>query len=394
VPAAAIAVAWIVAGSLLWPTEVPGNLRTPDLDPRAFFTASDIEGAKDYELFTAINTILGTIAVVAVLFLYARHGERFTRESAAGRIGTGMLLGMLGFAFVWFAQLPFGLVQLWWDRRHDVSEVGYLDYALSSWLSLGGAFLFICVAIVVVMALARPLRDQWWIPGAAVFVGLGLLSAFVAPYLVPDQESLQNQRLAAAADRLAQKQGVPDIPVKVEDVDEFTDEPNAFAAGLGPTRRVILWNTLLDPPFSDREVRVVIAHELGHHSRDHIWKSFGWFALLAAPMALLVAFATRGRGGMFEARAVPLALFVVIVLQIIVTPVQNVISRRYESEADWVALQTARDPRAQRDVFRDLTEKSLTDPDPPQWEVVLFGTHPTAMQRIEMAEAWRARNRP
>jgi STE24 endopeptidase len=394
VPATAIAVAWVVAGSLLWPTEVPGNLRTPDLNPGAFFTPSDIEEAKDYELFTTINAILGTIAVVAVLFLYARHGERFTRESAAGRVGTGMLLGMLGFAFVWFAQLPFGLVQLWWDRRHDVSEVGYLDYVLSSWLSLGGAFLFICVAIVVVMALARPLRDQWWIPGAAVFVGLGLLSAFVAPYLVPDQEPLRNQRLAAAADRLGQEQGVPDIPVKVEDVDQFTDEPNAFAVGLGPTRRVILWNTLLDPPFSDREVRVVIAHELGHHSRDHIWKSFGWFALLAAPMALLVAFATRRRGGMFEARAVPLALFVVIVLQIIVTPVQNVISRRYESEADWVALQTARDPRAQRDVFRDLTEKSLTDPDPPQWEVVLFGTHPTAMQRIEMAEAWRARNRP
>jgi STE24 endopeptidase len=138
----------------------------------------------------------------------------------------------------------------------------------------------------------------------------------------------------------------------------------------------------------------VIAHELGHHSRDHIWKSFGWFALVAAPMALLVAFTTRRRGGMYYPRAVPLALFVVIVLQIVVTPVQNVISRHYESEADWVALETARDPRAQRNVFRDLTETSDADPDPPQWEVVLFGTHPTAMQRIEMAEAWRARNRP
>ena len=383
-----------MAGSLLWPTDVPDDLRLPDLDPRRFFDPAEIEEAQDYETFTTINAILSTIVLVGVLALYARHGERFTRESAAGRIGTGMLLGMLGFAFVWFAQLPFGLVQLWWDRRHDVSEVGYLEYLFNSWLSLGGVFLFVCVAIGIVMALARPFRDQWWIPGAAVFVGLGLLFSFVAPYLVPDQEPLRNQRLAAAAEQLAREQGVSDIPVKVEDVDEFTDEPNAFAAGLGPTRRVILWNTLLERPFSDREVRVVIAHELGHHSRDHIWKSFGWFALLAAPMALLVAFATRRRGGMYEARAVPLALFVVIVLQIAVTPVQNVISRRYESEADWVALETARDPRAQRNVFRDLTETSDTDPDPPQWEVVLFGTHPTAMQRIEMAEAWRARNRP
>ncbi len=373
---------------------MPGDLRLPDLDPGAFFDPSEVERARDYETFTTINVILSTIALVVVLALYARHGERFTRESAAGRIGTGMLLGMLGFAFVWFTQLPFGLVQLWWDRRHDVSEVGYLDQVVTSWLSLGGVFLFVCVAIVIVMALARPFREQWWIPGAAVFVGLALLFSFVAPYLVPDQSPLRNQRLAAAAEQLAREQGVPDIPVKVENVDAFTDEPNAFAAGLGPTRRVILWNTLLESPFSDREVRVVIAHELAHHSRDHIWKSFGWFALLAAPMALLVAFATRRKGGIYEARAVPLALFVVIVFQIAVSPVQNVVSRRLESEADWVALETARDPRAQRDVFRDLTGTSLTDPDPPQWEVVLFGTHPTAMQRIEMAEAWRARHRP
>ena len=383
-----------MVGSLLWPTEVPDNLRMPDLDPRAFFDSSDIEEAQDYERFTTVNAILGTLAVVVVLFLYARHGARFTRESAAGRIGTGMLLGMLGFAFVWFAQLPFGLVQLWWDRRHDVSEVGYLEYVVNSWLSLGGVFLFVCVAIVIVMALARPFRDSWWIPGAAVFVSLGLLFSFVAPYLVPDQEPLRNPRLARSADQLGREQGVPEIPVKVEDVDEFTDEPNAFAAGLGPTRRVILWNTLLDPPFSDREVRVVIAHELGHHSRDHIWKSFGWFALLAAPMALLVAFATRRRGGIYEPRAVPLALFVVVVLQLAVSPVQNVASRRYEAEADWVALETARDPKAQREVFRDLTQTSSTDPDPPGWTVALFGTHPTAMQRIEMAEAWRVRNRP
>ena len=393
-PIAVIAVAWIVAGSLLWPTEVPDGLRTPDLDPRAFFDSAEIEEAKDYERFTSINTILSAVVLIAVLALYARHGARFTRESAAGRVGTGMLLGMLGFAFVWLAQLPFGLLQLWWDRRHDVSEVGYFEYVFTSWLSLGGVFLFICLGIGIVMGLARPFRELWWIPGAAVIVILGLLFTFVSPYLIPDQGPLRNDRLARAADQLAREQGVSDIPVKVEDVDAFTDEPNAFAAGLGPTRRVILWNTLLDPPFSDREVRVVIAHELAHHSRDHIWKSFGWFALLAAPMAFLVAVATRGRGGMYEPRAVPVALLVLIVLQVAVSPIQNVTSRRLESEADWVALETARDPRAQREVFSDLAQTSQTDPDPPGWTVVLFGTHPTAMQRIEMAEAWRVRNRP
>jgi STE24 endopeptidase len=178
----------------------------------------------------------------------------------------------------------------------------------------------------------------------------------------------------------------------VEDVDEFTDEPNAFATGLGPTRRVILWNTLLEPPFNDREVRMVIAHELGHHSRDHLWKLNGWFVLVALPMAWLVAVVTRRRGGMYEARAVPIALLAAVVLQIVVSPAQNVVTRRYEAEADWVALQTGRDPQAARKLFKEISETSHADPQPPAWAYVLFDTHPTTMQRIEMVEAWRARH--
>ena len=156
-----------------------------------------------------------------------------------------------------------------------------------------------------------------------------------------------------------------DIKVRVEDVDAFTDEPNAFAIGLGPTRRVILWNTLLEPPFSDREVRVVIAHELAHHSRDHLWKLSGWYALVALPVAWMIAIATRRRGGMFEPRAVPLALLVAVVLQTAVTPAQNVVSRRYEAEADWVALQTTRDPGPAAELEEKLAETTHTDPEPP-----------------------------
>jgi STE24 endopeptidase len=294
---------------------------------------------------------------------------------------------------VWLAQLPFGVAQLWWDRRHDVSEQGYVDWALSSFFSLGGVFVFVSAAVLIAMALAKPLRQLWWIPGAAVFAGLGLLFTFAGPFLIPDQKPLRDDRLAAQAKQLAREQGVSDIPVRVEDVDAFTDEPNAFAIGLGPTRRVILWNTLLEPPFGDREVRVVIAHELAHHSRDHLWKLSGWYALVALPVAWLIAIATRRRGGMFEPRAVPLALLVAVALQFAVTPAENVVSRRYEAEADWVALQTTRDPGPAAELEEELAEQTLTDPEPPDWAMALFGTHPSTIDRIAMVEAWRARDR-
>jgi STE24 endopeptidase len=391
-PAAAIVAAWAFGTSLLWPTDVPDDLRLADLDPSAFFDRGQLEEARDYEAFTRVNALLSVVVLLVVLVLYARHGERFTRESAAGRIGTGMLLGMLGFAFVWLAQLPFGLVQLWWDRRHDVSDQGYLEWLAGTWFALGDVFLTVSIAILVVMALARPLRDRWWVVGAPIFVGLVLLMTFAGPLFVPQQRALKDKQLAAEARRYAQEQDVPHIPVRVEDVDEFTDEPNAFAIGLGPTRRVFLWNTLLQSPFSKDEVKVVIAHELGHHSRDHLWKLSGWFALVAVPAAWGIALVTRRRGGMFEARAVPLALLAAVALQVALAPAQNAVVRRYEAEADWVSLQTTRDAQAAIELHEDIAEKSLADPDPPGWAVVLFDTHPTTMRRIAMARAWQKAN--
>src|SRR4029453_18407590 len=150
--------------------------------------------------------LLSVAVLVVVLVLYARRGARLTRESAAGRVGTGMLLGMLGFAIVWIAELPFGLAEVWWERRHDVSHVGYFDWAVSSWFGLGGGFLFILGGIGVVWALAGPLRQYWWIAAVPVFIGLSLLFAFVSPFLMTGLKPLHDEQLQAAADRYERQQ--------------------------------------------------------------------------------------------------------------------------------------------------------------------------------------------
>jgi STE24 endopeptidase len=376
----------------LWPTRVPDDLHLSEPDPSRYFTPSKLDDARSFERFLRINSLLSLVVLVAVLVVYAARGARLERESAAGRVGTGMLLGMLGFAIVWLAQLPFGLASLWWERRHHVAKLGYIEWTVDSWLSLGGVFLFVCVAIGIVMAFAGPLRNRWWIAGVPVFAGLGLLFTFVSPFLVGDLKPLRNQKLEAKADRYGQAQGLPDIPVKVQEVKKFTTEPNAAATGLGPSRRIIVWDTLLGKPFDDDEIGVVLAHELGHHSRHHLWKLAGWSALFTLPLAFGIAIATRRRGGMYEPRSVPVALLVAVLLQIAVTPATNVVSRRYEAEADWVALQTARDPVSAREAFVDLATTSLTDPRPPSWFYVFGENHPTITQRIAMVNAWAARH--
>lgn len=385
--AAAVAGVWAAAAWLLWRTSVPA-LRLPHLDPHAYFTSAQLHAATSFSRFGEISWLLASVVQLAVLAVYARRGARLARESAAGPVGTGMLLGMLGFALVWLAQLPFGAADLWWQRRHHISHVGYLQALFGNWLSLGAEFVFLCVALAVVMGLARLVGRWWWAPAAPVFVGFALLFAFVLPYLLPTHR-LADPQLQAAATRLEAVEGVRHVPVVVQDVHSSTSLPNAEAAGLGPSRRVVLWDTLVDGRFSTHEIEFVIAHELGHVARGHIWKSVGWYALFAFPGTFLIALATRRRGGMGEPAAVPVSLLALVVLGLLALPLENAITRHMEAEADWQALQATRDPAAAIALFRRFVPTALDEPNPSTFDYLVLENHPTLMQRIAMAQAWR-----
>jgi STE24 endopeptidase len=364
----------------------------PSLDPHDLFGEPLLDRAARFEGVLRLLYLLSELALVLALVVYARRGHRLMKESAAGPIGTGMLLGMLGLGLVWLVQLPFAVLEHWWGRRYDVAEGGYVDLVFQGWLELFGAFLFICLALLIVMGLASAMGDRWWIPGAAVFVGLAMVFAWLTPYLTISEKLVERDpALAAEARRLARIEGVEGVPVRVEEVSGTTTAPNAWAGGLSNSRSVFLWDTLLDGRFEDDEVAVVLGHELGHLAHDHIWKSVGWYALFALPGAYLIARSTRGYGGMADPRAVPVSLLVLVVLQLAATPFQNVVSRRLEREADWSALEATRDPDAARELFAAFTRTTLSQPDPPRWATMLFATHPPDLDRIELAEAWKRR---
>lgn len=385
---AALAAVWSVAAYFLWRSQVPSSLQLPHVEVRHLFSAAQLRAASSFGRFTTLDWALAELAQLAVFGLYAWRGARFTRESAAGPIGTGMLLGMIGFALVWISQLPFDFAGLWWERRHHLTHVGYVAHAFGNWLALGSQFVFLCLALVIVMGFARLVGGWWWLPAAPLFVGLAALSAFVTPYLLSTHR-LQDVQLQAQARVLERTEHVQHTPIVVEPVHDVTELPNAEATGLGPSRRVVLWDTLLDGRFTDRELRVVIAHELGHLERQHLWKDIGWYALLAFPGAFLIARVTRRRGGMGRPEAVPLALLAIVVLDLLALPLQNAISRHMEAEADWEALQATRDPAAATALFKRFVSTTLDEPASSTWEYLVLENHPTIEQRIAMAEAWR-----
>jgi len=381
---------WLVAAYLLWPTDVPDDLKLPSVDETHLFDAALLDETEDFERFLRWNDIASNVVLLVVLVLFAWRGWRFARESAAGRIGTGMLLGMIGLALVWIAQLPFAIAGIWWEKRYDIVTAGYVEWVLENWLVLGAQFLFICLWLLITMALAAPLRDRWWFAAAPVFAALALLLAFLTPYLVPDQRD-PDPALAADARRIARATGEEGVELKVQEIGDLTEAPNAFAAGLGPSRRVVLWDTLLEPPFDRDEVRVVLAHEYGHHESGHIWKGLAWYALISLPILFVVARVARRWGGLYQPRAVPVALLALVGVSLVVQPFDNLITRRMEMEADWVALETTKDPDSARELFEEFADTALQDPDPPEWAHVWFDTHPSILDRIAEATAWQNR---
>lgn len=384
---------WLWAAQALWgSTELP-PLDLPQLDPDRYFSSSFLDRSSSYERFLTIESVLATIALVAVLAVYARRGQRLVRESAAGRVGTGMLLAMLGFAVVWLAQVPFGLAALWWERRHDVSDQSYLAWLIESFLSLGSVFVFVCAAVGIAMGLAGVMRRLWWLAAAPIFVALALLFTFLSPYLLPNTSAADDPGLRAEARALERIEGIDEARLEIHNTGRFTAAPNALAAGLGPTRTVVLWDTLVDGDFDRSEVRFVLAHEIAHLAHDDSLKRVGWLALFLIPTLALIALLTRRRGGLVQPEAVPIALLVLVAMQLVAAPVLNLTSRHQEAAADWAALEATRDSASGRGALHRLAIESLSDPDPPGWVEGLFGTHPTIMQRIAMTEAWE-RQRP
>ena len=395
----AAAVAWIVSGVLLWRTEVP-NLQLAELDPRAYFHAQELERIADFRRVTRA-LLFGSLAIEAAFFalLVWKAGPLTDALGglAKGRIRTGLLIAGLVVVAIWLLVLPLAGISHWWRRRCGLSDEGYGGWLRDQGFSLGVRLLLVLAAVAIFMWLATVLGRSWWLVGGPALVVAATVFMLAQPLVIDPLfnrfEPLGDRALAARVEALGREEGVTVTAVEVADASRRTTAANAYVAGIGPTRRVVFFDTLLDGRFSEPEVVSVAAHELAHVGRRHLWKGLGWFALIAIPCVFVVAWAAQRHGGLANPRAVPLALAVAFGLFLVTLPLGNAVSRRYEAEADWLALRATQDPAAFISLEQKLIRFGLGDPDPPGWVSSLTGTHPTAMKRIAMAEAFSARSR-
>ena len=395
-----IAVIWVVSGFFLWRTSVP-RLDIANLDPRDYFSAAELARAHEYRRVSRallLGALAAQLLVLAVLVWKARPLADALEGIGRGRVRTGVLVAVAMALALWLAAVPFGALTLWWRRRYGLSTQSAAGWLRDQAISVGVECLLLAGAAAVTLGLAAWLGRSWWLAGAPLFVLAGVLYFVAQPLVIQPLfntfRPLDNPRLTADIKKLGEEEGVTVDKVLVADASRRTTTANAYVSGLGPTKRVVFYDTILDGRFSQPELESVAAHELGHVAKSHIWKGLGWFALIAVPGVFLVWWFTERRGGLPDPGLVPLAIAVALVYSLLVMPFGNLVSRRYEAEADWMALKATNDAESFVGLEQQLTVTSLGDPDPPAWSNLLFGTHPTPMKRIGMAEAFRNRESP
>ena len=385
--------AWLVAVFFLWRTKVP-DLSLPHLDPRDYFPAAQLHRAVHYSDVARLLYLAGVAAQLAVLVVFALFARPLARGFALGEIGTGIMLAVAVNLFVWATALPLGIAGHWWDSRYGLTKRSYGSFVAQQAVGLLVQTATVAIVLAMIMLIARRFRRNWWLVVAPLFAAVGAVFVVVTAVLAASgAHPIRDRQVAAAARQLSRREGVAGTKIRVENVGGTTRAVNAETIGLGPTTVVVLWDTLFHAKLSDRAIEFVTAHELGHAARRHLWKGLGWGLVFTLPLTFLLAEATRRRGGIDRGEVVPYALLVAAVLGLAATPLQNIVSRRYEAEADWMALQATRDPAAGREAFRSFTRVDLAAPNPPLWSYVALDDHPTVMQRLAMTRAWATREK-
>jgi Zn-dependent protease with chaperone function len=387
---AAATALWVFLASLLWRTTVPAHLRLPPVDERTAFEAGLVHDARGFERFLDWDWVAGTIAALIAYGVMVLRGKTLARKTGLSPVNAGIVLGLVTLTVVWAVELPFAVAGNWWERRHGISRETYSAELFGALERLLVITAIGFVALAIVLLLAQRFGRTWWIAAAPIVAATALGVQFVAPYVSaigthPARSALLRSEIGTLEHR--EQLGKP--VVRVEDVSDTTTAANAFAVGFGPARHVFLWNTLLNGRFTQRQVRVAIGHELAHLARNHPLRGVAWFALFETAILAAVAVVADLR----RPERVPVALLGVTVAQLAILPLTNTISRRYETEADWIGLDATRDPEAARGLFVGFVRTGLADPNPPGWVHVLLDDHPTPLQRVELARAWAERKR-
>lgn len=382
-----------------WPGAGP-----PDPDIGRYFTPGQVARAAAFRDQLQPPAYLALAAGLAgsLLLGLTRLGSRLVSSIGARlrawppRVVAGVAAVSL---VVQLVRLPFAAWSESVLRSYGLSAQSWSSWLLDAARGWAVGTVFGSIALLVVVGLARRFGPWWYVPGAIAAAGLVFASSYVYPVVVEplynDFAPMDAGPLRTSLLDLARRDGVTVDEVLVADASQRTTTLNAYVSGFGATRRIVVYDTLLRRAPA-AQVRLVVAHELGHaEERDVLVGSalaaVGTAAAVVALSLLLQSRRLLRRAGARSA-ADPAVVALVLVLSgvaaLLASPLQHLVSRHVEARADVHALDLTADPATFIDMQRRLAIANLSYLDPPLLSYLWFASHPTPPTRIEIAREW------
>ena len=368
---------------------------------------ADVKRYQRQKLTATIASLLLSFAFLAVMGLLGGPAlDQLVRQG----VGDNRWLRLVVLAFLYAAGLELLTLPLdFWsgyllEHRYHLSNQRFRGWV---WRQIKGYLVGGPIGLVLLLGLYTLVwytGPWWWLWAAAGWLAVTLVLGQVLPVVILPLfykvTPLADPALRERLERLARGTGLNIKGIYRLHLSAETRKANAALAGLGRTRRVLLGDTLLDH-FTPEEIEVVFAHEVGHHVHRHLRKmilgsvalaalSFGladvvlrhWAEGLHYPAELLPAYA--------DPAALPLLLLVLTVVGLVLSPLQNAVSRYFERQCDRYALERTGGPAAYRSAFVKLARLNKADTDPHPVVVWLFDGHPPIRQRLALADTLAA----
>ncbi|XVQ13626.1 M48 family metallopeptidase [Spirillospora sp. CA-255316] len=398
------------------PGDVPGG--AAPVDPARDFGAAEIARSRAFDAALApraYTSLVVGLALVLVLGL-TPLGSRFIAWTTARVRRWPLRVAVAAVALTTLLRLSALPFSVWGEailRRYGLSTQSWPAWLTDQAKSLAVTWVVWTLALLLLYWALRRFPRYWWTGAAAggflLVVTLSFLYPVVFEPVFNKFHSLPEGRLRSDLLAMAQRDGVPVKDVLVADASRRTTALNAYVSGFGSTRRIVVYDTLLESTPAPR-VEAIVAHELGHAKNADVLYgtligALGVSAavcllhlLVSSPRLLRRAGVGPGPGGdagegppggaTGDPRSVALLVALVTVAIQLGTPVQNLISRQIEARADAHSLDLTRDPATFASMQHELSVRNISDLSPDLLERVLYMTHPAAPERIAMARDW------
>src|SRR5947209_928977 len=359
-----------------------------------------MEEPKRYE---SLKHVIGVsefaLNVLILIYLLTSGWSERIRSFAQLLAGSGWLTVMIYMIIVGTVFKLLGLPLSFYSSYILEHRFGLSRQSLAGWIkdqlkALAVGVPLALAAVEVIYWLLRVDSNLWWIYASGAFIAFVVVMANLTPVLLlplffkfkpVDNADLQNR-----VNRLVRRTGTPVCGIFEWSLGEKTRKANAAVVGWGNTRRIIVSDTLLKN-FSGEEIEVVMAHELCHHVKNHIWygmaaQSFLTFAAFYASYRVLPPLARSfGFSGTEDVANFPLMALVMTILSLAALPAVNFFSRQLETAADLYALDVTGDALAFVSGMEKLAEINLVNKTPNKIVAFIFHSHPSVEDRVKLA---------